>query len=195
MIKLHKKNLVNKKKCQPIIDESNKNKENKHSKCEEISNIFITPGSNEIEFCAKLNVPLIPKKKQIVLGTTKYLLPYIILNKYFITFAAAPNDWTLKRNYNLIECICEKYYGTNIILRIVTTPTDLVNSENNYRITGHELCLIKYKYNYNFYKLESNEFNNIYFCSDKQLKDCKEIIVNEKGTMYCNNKKISNLYL
>jgi len=194
MEKLQKKNLVNKQKCQLIINESNKYKEDKKSKCEKISKYFTSPGLNEIILCAKLNVPLIPKKKQIVLGTTKYLLPYIILNKYFITFAAAPKDWTLKLNYNLIECICDKYFGTNTI-RIITTPKDLVNVENNYRITGHELCLIKYKYNYNFYKLESNKFDNIYFCSDKLPKDCKKLIINEKGIIFCNNKKISGLYL
>ena len=47
MIKLYKKNLVDEQKYKPIIDESNK-----QSKCKEISNIFITLGLEEIEFCA-----------------------------------------------------------------------------------------------------------------------------------------------
>ena len=57
---------TNNKKCKYIDDISNKKEA-------------------AIEYIAKLNVPALPKKdnKEIVLGTTKYLLPYYILTDYF----------------------------------------------------------------------------------------------------------------
>lgn len=53
-----------------------------------------------IEYVAKLNVPLLPTHgvKQTVLGTSKYLLPYLVLNKYFNIFVIDPNKWTDRKS-------------------------------------------------------------------------------------------------
>ena len=38
---------------------------------------------NAIEYISMLNIPLLPNKKQVVIGTTKFLLPYFTLKKKF----------------------------------------------------------------------------------------------------------------
>ena len=68
---------------------------------------------NAIQYISKLNVPLLPKNKsnkQVVLGTTKYLLPYFCLTDYFEVFALDPNDWTLDKNNMLINFLFALIY-------------------------------------------------------------------------------------
>jgi hypothetical protein len=191
---LIKKKLVDKHKCKTILNSKEYKDSDNPKKCKEITILFTLGKKEGIEYSAKLNIHLLPKTKEIVLGTSKYLLPYTILNKYFITFACPSNNWTLNKNYNLIHCICNKYFGSHII-RIITTPKDLIDKNKNYRITAHELCIIKYNYNYNFYKLISDEFNNIYFCSNKKIEGCSEVNIDKQGNMICENKNLKKIYL
>lgn len=129
-----------------------------------------------IDYVAKLNVPLLPKHgfKQTVIGTSKYLLPYLVLNKYFNIFVIDPYKWNIKQNMNLLVCIAKQFINTGNIIRIVTTPLDLVDETNHYRITAEEICVLK-QYNYSFYKYNSKLHNNIYFCSKVPLTNCSEV--------------------
>jgi hypothetical protein len=142
-----------------------------------------------LEYAAKLNVPLLPRSgsKQIVIGTTKYLLPYAILPKYFKTFCVKPELWTLDNNLSLIECIAKRFIVSDII-RCVTTPKELVNETNQYRVTAEEICVFK-KYKYHFYKYISNEYNNIYFFSKVPLNSC-EVVNVEEGELKCRTEKL-----
>lgn len=177
-------NFINTESCRSQI------KEPGQLECADIAKIanpINTPSA--VIYAAKLNIPLLPRMgtKQVVLGTTKYLLPYGILSDYFITFAIKPELWTLEKNISLIECLAIKFIDNNII-RIVTTPSDLVDEKNNYRITATEICILK-NYNYFFYKYDSEEFNNIYFCSRKPLKNCVPVDSSE-GAFRCNGEEL-----
>ena len=102
---------TNNKKCKYIDDISNKKEA-------------------AIEYIAKLNVPALPKKdnKEIVLGTTKYLLPYYILTDYFITFAFDINIYTEQLNTILIDCIGNGYFnsiGEYIVISNISENIDL----------------------------------------------------------------------
>lgn len=143
-----------------------------------------------IEYAAILNVPLLPVKgtRQIVIGTTKYLLPYGILPDYFNTFAINPDLWTMEKNMSLIECIASKFIA-NSIIRIVTTPNELVDSKNKYRITAHEICMLR-SYDYKFYKYDSPEFPNIYFCSKKPITNCVRINTSD-GAFRCKEEELA----
>jgi hypothetical protein len=136
---------------------------------------------------AKLNIPLLPKKnsKQIVLGTLKYMLPYIVLRDHFLNFRVNPKEWTLDSNLNFIECLAKQYLDVETI-RLVTTPADLLTVENKYRVTAEEICLLE-KYGFKFYKYNSKEFNNIYFVSKKPLLNCKHVD-SSKGTFQCDGE-------
>lgn len=144
-----------------------------------------------IEYAAKLNVPLLPKQgtTQIVLGTTKYLLPYTLLPKYFKLFVVNPHLWSLESNLNMIECIGKQFIHADII-RFVTTPEDLIDKANHYRITAEEICIFK-KYNYKFYKYNSKEFNNIYFCSKTPLVGC-HLVTTTTGSFKCKGQQLGN---
>lgn len=161
--------------------------------CSSMERKFHTGKRVALEFVAKLNVPLLPKKgsNQIVLGTTKYLLPYVILPQYFKMFYIKPEQWSLEKNMSLIECIARQYIEHSII-RFVTTPEDLIDKKNNYRITAEEICLLK-KYKYNFYKYNSKEYNNIYFCSKNPLVKCT-IVHTVDGAFRCGGSVNKYLY-
>ena len=152
--------------------------------CKSLSRQWHIVKRDAITYAAKLNVPLLPKngEQQIVLGTSKYLLPYIMLPTYFNTFYINPEVWTLEANLSLIECIAKKFIKFNVI-RFVTTPKDLLYDDNHYRITAEEICVFK-KYDYHFYKYISKEFDNIYFCSKVPLTDC-ELVNTEEGEFKC----------
>ena len=174
--------FINTDKCSSIADES----------CEVINDLFHSADSKiAIEFSAKLNIPLFPNdgSKQIVLGTTKYLLPYTIFPSRFNMFAIKPENWTEERNLKLIQCIADRHIENNII-RLVTTPSNLIDEKHTYRITAKEICILR-KNNYNFYKYDSEEFTNVYFCSKEPLGNCTIVDVDpSKGVFRCKNKDI-----
>jgi len=160
--------------------------------CKGIDSLFHSADARStIEYAARLSVPLLPKKghDQIVIGTTKYLLPYGILSDYFKTFAIKPELWTMEKNMFLIECIASKFIN-NSIIRIVTTPNDLIDSKHNYRITANEICMLR-SYDYNFYKYDSAEFPNIYFCSKTPLTNCIRVYTSE-GAFRCKGKELGD---
>jgi hypothetical protein len=125
-----------------------------------------------IDYIAKLNVPLLPKKKQVVLGTTKYLLPYFCLPNYFNIFAVDPDDWTMDKNNKLIHTIIAL---NEPIIRVVTKPSELIN-EGTLRVTSKELCILFH--DYEIYKLKDE---TIYFLIKKgnkiKLKNNNLIVV------------------
>ena len=158
--------------------------------CKEINTLFHSEDRNAaIQIAARMNVPLIPKKesKQVVIGTTKYLLPYAVLSDSFSMFAIKQEHWSLERNMMLIECIASKFIDNNII-RLVTTPSELVDAKQGYRITAKEICILK-TYSYNFYKYDSQEFTNVYFCSKVPLNNCSLVDVSQ-GAFRCNGNDI-----
>jgi|AACY02.6.fsa_nt_gi hypothetical protein len=145
--------------------------------CEKIDkeSHYMTGINKSLKDVAKLNIPLLPKKssKQLVLGTLKYLLPYIVLRKHFLNFRVDPKKWTLDSNLDFIECLAKKYLDVETI-RLITTPSDLITSNNTYRVTAEEICLLR-KYGFKFYKYNSKEFDNIYFVSKIPLLNCKKV--------------------
>ena len=167
------------------------NKKMTQKNCKSINKQFHTGVTKGILYAARLNIPLLPKpnKKQIVLGTTKNLLPYIVLTKYFKMFVIEASKWTMEKNMNLIECIAKQYIEADII-RFVTTPSELIDPNNNYRVTAQEICLLK-KYNFHFYKYNSKEFDNVYFCSKIPLSKCTLVDTSE-GAFKCKGKNISS---
>jgi len=158
--------------------------------CKDIDSLFHSADVRiAIEYAARLNVPLLPPKgrSQIVIGTTKYLLPYGILSDFFHIFAIKPEMWTMERNMLLIECIASQWIEHSI-LRIVTTPNELVDSKHTYRITAHEICMLR-SYDYNFYKYDSAEFPNVYFCSKMPLTGCVRVDTSD-GAFRCKGEEL-----
>lgn len=144
---------------------------------------------NAIKYIAKLNIPLLPKNKsnkQVVLGTTKYLLPYFCLKDYFEVFALGPTDWTIDKNNMLINTIIK--LNKNII-RLITTPENLIDNDNSLRITGKELCILLNN-DYEIYKLINNEYiiENIYFIIKKnntiKIKNNDLILINKENVVF-----------
>jgi hypothetical protein len=145
--------------------------------------------SNAIKYIAKLNIPLLPKNKknkQVVLGTTKYLLPYFCLRDYFQVFALDPNNWSIDKNNMLINTIVK---SNENIIRLITTPEDLINKDNSLRITGTELCILLNN-NYIIYKLTNDKTisENIYFLIKKdskiKFKNNKLTLVNKENQVF-----------
>jgi hypothetical protein len=145
--------------------------------------------SNAIEYIAKLNIPLLPKNnsnKQVVIGTTKYLLPYFCLPDYFEVFSLDTNDWTINKNNMLINTIIK--LNENII-RLITTPESLINTDNSLRVSGKEICILLNN-DYEIYKLINNAhtIENIYFLikNDNTLKieNNDLIIVNKENVVF-----------
>ena len=136
-----------------------------------------------------LNIPLLPNKKQVVIGTTKFLLPYF-LNDKFNVFALAPKKWTLEDNNNLIHTIGE---FNEPIVRLVTTPKKLIDDNNKIRITGLELCILFKIYNYEIYEYKNNTnyYGNIYFLIKKNNK----IIIDNKYLKLINKKTKNIIYI
>ena len=142
---------------------------------------------NAIKYISKLNIPLLPKNKsnkQVVLGTTKYLLPYFCLTDYFEVFALDPNDWTIDKNNMLINTIIK--LNENII-RLITRPEFLINNDNSLRITGKELCILLNN-DYEIYKLINNEYTieNVYFL----IKKDNTIKIEKNNLMLMNTENV-----
>jgi len=144
---------------------------------------------NAIKYISMLNIPLLPNKKQVVIGTTKFLLPYF-LNDKFNVFALAPKKWTLEDNNNLIHTIGE---FNEPIVRLVTTPKNLIDDNNKIRITGLELCILFKIYNYEIYEYKNNTnyYGNIYFLIKKNNK----IIIDNKYLKLINKKTKNIIYI
>ena len=145
-----------------------------------------------INTTSKLNVPLLPKgkRRQPVIGTYKYLLPYFTLNKYFKVLALEKRGWTLQENVDFIHSLG---ITNEPIIRLLITPDSLVDKENNYRVTAMELCILFYKYGYELYQLKTKKneyFSNIYF----MIKKNNKLVVNKEQLTLINknSKKIIN---
>ena len=144
---------------------------------------------NAIKYISKLNIPLLPNKKQAVIGTTKFLLPYFIYENKFKIFAVAPKKWTLEDNNNLIHTIGKL---NEPIVRLVTTPKNLIDDNNKIRITGLELCILFKIYNYEIYEYNNkNYYGNIYFLIKKNNK----IIIDDKYLKLINRKTKKIIYM
>ena len=164
------------KKCETIDNKTYKN----YKKFTKKRNL-----SNAVKYIAKLNIPLLPTKtKQVVLGTTKYLLPYFCLPEMFEVFALDPIDWSLDKNNRLINTIVKLNENS---IRLVTTPDSLINPDNSLRITGKELCILLNN-DYEIYKLVNKEHANIYFLikKDNSIKIEKDTltIVNKENVVF-----------
>lgn len=142
--------------------------------CKKNNNLFFDGRVEAIDYIAKLNVPLYPTNntKQIVLGTTKYLLPYFILKDSFITFAFKSHVWSEDLNKLLINCIGLHYFKDNII-RLITTPDEMYDANNNPRTTAKELGMLLGSFKLNLYE---SEYKTIYFISPtKPFKKCRKV--------------------
>jgi hypothetical protein len=145
--------------------------------CKKKSHMFTDGMHQGIEYTAKLNIPFIPtRSKQCVLGTTKYLLPYMCLPKHFVTFAFKPHIWNEQNNSLLLFCIVSKFFKQTEKepIRLVTTPNN-IKTNNSLTITGKEICQLSRVYNMYFYKLVSSEYNNIYFIYNYEVKESSYI--------------------
>ena len=144
-------------------------------RCKTFLTKFHTGVLEGIEYSAKLNVPLLPKIgcKQVVIGRTKNLLPYFVLKDYFRVFVIKPTKWAMGENLQLIDCLSKKWIS-NKVIRIVCTPSELVDEHKNYRVTAEEICVLK-KAGFRFYKYNNDLFPNIYFCSKSNLNMCQEV--------------------
>ena len=133
-------------------------------------------------YSAELNVPMIPNNsKQVVIGNTKYLLPYFVLSHKFITLCVDNADWTIEDNNSFIYSIIGLGHR---VIRLVTSNKDLVDNKNNLRITGIEICLLQ-DAGYKLYKLQSHR--NIYFLVHDSLQvsdNLKFIDKNTKKSLY-----------
>jgi hypothetical protein len=162
--------------------------------CDEINAQFHSANYNyAMRYSASLSIPLLPKagSGQIVIGNTEYLLPYAVLREHFNIFAIPPQEWTLDKNILLLECIALKHIDSPII-RIMTTPTELLDKEGIYRITATEICVLK-QYGFHFYKYISDKFKNIYFCSKTILENCRPV-ESDDGVFMCDGKELGELY-
>ena len=141
-----------------------------------------------IKFISELNIPLLPKKKQPVIGTTKFLLPYF-LNDKFNVFALEQKKWNIQENNNLIHTIGEL---NEPIIRLVTIPKKLINN-NRLSITSIELCILFNKYNYQLYEYKNNKemLENIYFL----IKNNRKIVINNDSLKLVNIKTKKVIYL
>ena len=155
------KQLLKQKCQQTIVNKTNKTYKN-YKKFTKKKNILIA-----IKYIAKLNVPLMPKskKKQIVLGTTKYLLPYFCLTDHFEVFALDPTDWSMDKNNRLINTIVK---CNEKVIRLITLPESLINKDNSLRITGTEICILLNN-DYEIYRFVNEEktIENVYFLIKK----------------------------
>ena len=118
---------------------------------------------------AKLKMIPNSKRKQPVIGTYKYLLPYFTLNKHFKVLALEKKGWTLQENVDFIHNLG---ITDEPIIRLLTTPDSLVDKKNNYRVTALELCILFYKYDYELYQLKTKKneyFSNVYFNKNNRL--------------------------
>lgn len=126
----------------------------------------------------KINIPLYPRagEKEVVLGTTKYLLPYYVCDEEFTTFTVPDEMWNLKLNMQFLDCLMMGVFSDSDVIRLVTTKRDLMNEQGGLRVTAKEICYVKHKYGLKFYKLIDKEHGNVYFlCHRKPNSKCKMI--------------------
>ena len=79
------------------------------------------------------------------------------------------------------------------IVRLVTTPENLINDNNRIRITGLELCILFKIYNYEIYEYKHNTtyYGNIYFLIKKNNK----IIIDNKYLKLINKNTKNIIYI
>jgi hypothetical protein len=149
------------------------------AKCNKVRKMSQENITDVVRYSALLNIPFANKllqndPKQIVLGNTKYLLPYYICNDLFDAFAFKPEKWSEELNAILMHCLVrETDDNSNIVIRLVTTPKDIYDKDNNIRITGKEIAVILNKYALKIVKLKSEETDNIYFIIPENIPSGK----------------------
>ena len=182
---LTKKRCLNNK-----INLKKTSKKHTFKNCKKNKKLFFEKPKLSIEWSAKLNIPLFPtsKKKQVVLGNTKNMLPYFNLPNKFITLYMDPKKWNWKLNQLLIDCFALNYFNAGNVIRLITNPSNFKNDDGELRITAKEICILKHKYNLNIYKYINKEFDNIYFIALKQPKKCKKLLI-ENNKLYFMHKK------
>jgi hypothetical protein len=149
----------------------------KHA-CKNLKPRFSSNTKKAIQFAAKVNIPLYPRagEKEVVLGTTKYLLPYYVCDKEFVTFTVPDELWNLKLNMQFLDCLMMDVFSKSDVIRLVTTRRDLMTDQGGLRVTAKEICYLKHKYQLKFYKLIHKDHDNIYFlCHKKPNSKCKMI--------------------
>lgn len=159
--------------------------------CKKNKKLFFEKPKLSIEYSAKLNIPLFPtsKKKQVVLGNTKNMLPYFNLPNKFITLYMDPNKWSWELNELLINCFALNYFNTGNVIRLLTKPSFFKNDDGELRITAKEICILKHKYNLNIYKFINKEYDNIYFIALKKPKQCKKLFIENEKLYFISKKK------
>lgn len=153
-------------------------------KCAKNMNNFFSARENTLKFAAKINIPLFPNTakagcKQIVLGSTKFLLPYLVLPQHFIVLSSKPDVWSEKLNNTYMFCVAIDFFNKQscaMPIRLVTTP-DNMRSKTGMRITAKEICQLNNMYNLTFYKYISDEHINLYFLSNVSMKDRRHRII------------------
>lgn len=172
-------NYLSESKCKykeftpPYIDKS---------VCKQMTPQFSSNTKKAIEFAAKANIPLYPQKgqKEVVLGTSKYLLPYYVCEEDFVTFTVPDELWNLKLNMQFLDCTIMGIFSDSDVIRLVTTQRDLFNDKGGLRVTAKEICYLKHKYGLKFYKLIDKEHDNVFFlCHKKPNSKCRMISGNE----------------
>lgn len=139
------------------------------AKCNKVRKMSQENITDVVRYSALLNIPFANKllqndSKQIVLGNTKYLLPYYICNDLFDAFAFKPEKWSEELNAIFMHCLIrETSDNSNIVIRLVTTPKYIYDKDKNIRVTGKEIAVILNKYSLKIVKLKSEDINNIYF--------------------------------
>lgn len=133
-----------------------------------------------LKFAAKQLISYFPCSKQVVLGTLKYLVPYMVFPRKFTILAMDEKVWTEDVNNLMIFCIVKGYFtkGHRQPIRLVTTPEEL-HTKGNLRITGKEVCILKHQYNLKFWKCTKE--TNLFFVSEESLKGREFRKVNTKG--------------
>ena len=160
-------------KCMHMRDDDANN-----MKCAKNIKNFFSERENTIKVAAKINIPLFPKTecKQIVLGSTKFLLPYLVLPQHFIVLSSKPDE---KLNNTYMFCVAMDYFNKQscaMPIRLVTT-LDNMRSKSGMRIMAKEICQLKNMYNLTFYKYTSDEHTNLYFLSNVTMKDRRHRII------------------
>ena len=92
----------------------------------------------------KKQILLFSKKKQIVIGNTKHLLPYFNLPKHFIVLCMNVKKWNWEINQLLIDCFALNYFNAGNVIRLLTTPSSFKNEDGELRITAKEICILKW---------------------------------------------------
>lgn len=153
--------------------------------CKRLKPQFSSNTKKAIRFAATSNIPLLPRinskeDREVVLGTSRYLLPYYVCDDLFMTFTVPDEMWNLKLNMQFLDCVLAGAFSDTDIIRLVTTKRDLKNDQGGLRVTAKEICYIKHKYGLKFYKLLDQEYKNIFFlCFKKPSSKCKMISGNE----------------